>query len=256
MLLKNEFTFQKKSKIKAGEGKKEGLYPFFTSSDTKLLFLDDYLFDEEAIILGTGGMPSCNYYKGKFAVSTDNFVLKSNGNIFPKYLYYFLRNNNLSILKDGFYGAGLKHIGKEYIENIDIPSIAKGEQTKIINELDTIVKLINTRSVQINKLEELVKSRFIEMFTPFENQTKSMDDICSICRGASPRPISAYVTDNYDGVNWIKIGDVGEDDIYITHTKEKITEVGALKSRRVKPGDFILSNSMSFGRPYILGING
>ena len=94
------------------------------------------------------------------------------------------------------------------------------------------------------------------MFSPFEQQTKCMNQVCSICRGASPRPISAYVTSEDDGANWIKIGDVGEDDIYITRTSERITKEGAEKSRRVKPGDFILSNSMSFGRPYILGMHG
>lgn len=65
-----------------------------------------------------------------------------------------------------------------------------------------------------------------------------------------------YVTDDPEGVNWIKIGDAGEDDVYIIRTSEKITQDGAKKSRAVKPGDFILSNSMSFGRPYILGIDG
>ena len=85
---------------------------------------------------------------------------------------------------------------------------------------------------------------------------KLIGDTLSICRGSSPRPISKFVTNNNDGVNWIKIGDVNEDSLYITSTEEKITKEGALKSRSVKPGDFILSNSMSFGRPYILGIHG
>lgn len=44
--------------------------------------------------------------------------------------------------------------------------------------------------------------------------------------------------------------------MYISSTKEKITSEGAEKSRRVKKGDFILSNSMSFGHPYILNIDG
>ena len=94
------------------------------------------------------------------------------------------------------------------------------------------------------------------MFGKYKNDVVAMKDICFICRGASPRPISAFVTRDNTGENWIKIGDVGENDIYITNTSEKITKQGADKSRRVKPGDFILSNSMSFGRPYILGING
>lgn len=87
-------------------------------------------------------------------------------------------------------------------------------------------------------------------------KTVKLDDILSIARGASPRPISNYITNESAGVNWIKIGDVDPNSFFITHTEEKITKEGAKKSRYVKEGDFILSNSMSFGRPYILKING
>ena len=83
-----------------------------------------------------------------------------------------------------------------------------------------------------------------------------IEDVALICRGASPRPIIDYITKKEDGINWIKIGDVDDDSIYINKTEEKITNEGALKSRFVKKGDFILSNSMSFGRPYILNIDG
>ena len=77
-----------------------------------------------------------------------------------------------------------------------------------------------------------------------------------IYRGGSPRPIQNYITTSSDGFNWIKIGDVGENDKYIHSTQEKIIPEGVSKSREVHVGDFILSNSMSFGRPYILGIDG
>lgn len=83
-----------------------------------------------------------------------------------------------------------------------------------------------------------------------------MGKIATIVRGASPRPINNFITDKSDGVNWIKIGDVSIDSKYVTSCKEKITLEGARKSRFVKSGDFILSNSMSFGRPYILKIEG
>ena len=75
-------------------------------------------------------------------------------------------------------------------------------------------------------------------------------------RGASPRPISQYIANDPNGVNWIKIGDVEVGSKYVTKSAEKITLEGASKSRKVENGDFILSNSMSFGRPYILGIDG
>ena len=83
-----------------------------------------------------------------------------------------------------------------------------------------------------------------------------MGDGCEITRGGSPRPINQYLTNSPDGINWIKIGDVKEEEKYIISTKEKIKPEGVLKTRLVKEGDLILSNSMSFGRPYILKISG
>lgn len=85
---------------------------------------------------------------------------------------------------------------------------------------------------------------------------KKLGQLVSIVRGASPRPIKEYITDELNGYNWVKIGDVNTDSKYISKTKEKITKAGAEKSRFVKKGDFILSNSMSFGRPYIKEIDG
>lgn len=83
-----------------------------------------------------------------------------------------------------------------------------------------------------------------------------LGDVCVIERGGSPRPIDNYITDSADGLNWIKIGDATEGSKYITHTKEKIRKEGLKKTRFVHKGDFILSNSMSFGKPYILDIDG
>lgn len=83
-----------------------------------------------------------------------------------------------------------------------------------------------------------------------------LGDVCEIARGGSPRPIADYITDSPDGVNWIKIGDADENDKYILSAKQKIKPEGVKKSRFVRSGDFLLSNSMSFGRPYILAIDG
>ena len=80
-------------------------------------------------------------------------------------------------------------------------------------------------------------------------------DVCTVERGGSPRPIDKFITDDPNGINWIKIGDT-DDSMYITQTAQKIIPEGMKKSRYVQPGDFLLSNSMSFGRPYILKIDG
>jgi len=80
--------------------------------------------------------------------------------------------------------------------------------------------------------------------------------VCIIARGGSPRPIKEYITTADDGVNWIKIGDTEKNGKYISSTVEKIKPSGVSKSRMVHAGDFLLTNSMSFGRPYILKIDG
>lgn len=87
-------------------------------------------------------------------------------------------------------------------------------------------------------------------------EIKKLGEVCDVERGSSPRPIDNYLTDKEDGVNWIKIGDTKDVDKYIYSTKQKITKEGAKKSRYVKEGDFILSNSMSFGKPFIMKTDG
>lgn len=84
----------------------------------------------------------------------------------------------------------------------------------------------------------------------------TIDDVCEVARGGSPRPIKDYLTDTNDGINWIKIGDADKNGKYINSAKERIKPEGKSKSRYVHKGDFLLTNSMSFGHPYILNIDG
>ena len=104
---------------------------------------------------------------------------------------------------------------------------------------------------------ELIPKR---RFKEFENadawEQRKFGNIIQIERGGSPRPIEEYITTSSDGLNWVKIGDAPEQGNYITSTSEKIRSEGLSKTREVYPGDLILSNSMSFGKPYIMAIKG
>ncbi len=82
------------------------------------------------------------------------------------------------------------------------------------------------------------------------------ENIAFIVRGGSPRPIKEYLTESKDGINWIKIGDANPNTFYIDNVKEKIIPEGIKKSRYVEKGSLLLTNSMSFGRPYILNVDG
>ena len=90
----------------------------------------------------------------------------------------------------------------------------------------------------------------------FSWEQRNFADVVQIERGGSPRPIDDYITDSQNGLNWVKIGDAPAQGHYITKTAEKIRPEGLSKTREVHPGDLILSNSMSFGKPYIMGIDG
>ncbi len=81
-------------------------------------------------------------------------------------------------------------------------------------------------------------------------------DIADVARGGSPRPIDSYLTDDSSGVNWIKIGDAEQGGKYINSTRQRIKKEGVSRSRFVHSGDFLLTNSMSFGRPYIINVDG
>ena len=134
----------------------------------------------------------------------------------------------------------------------------KAEQERISSFLDALDNKINHQARLIKSLKKYKRGVVSKVFSEIEKEcnTVRLGDCVSILRGGSPRPIDAYITDDPDGVNWIKIGDTSADELYITRTREKIIPSGAKKSRRVFQGDLILSNSMSFGRPYILQIDG
>ena len=151
---------------------------------------------------------------------------------------------------------------------IPLPPI--DEQRKINEVIAHFDQLIELKQKRVEELKQLKKTCLAKMFpregenvpelrfpgfsTPWEQ--RKFSDLVLIERGGSPRPIDDFITDAPDGLNWVKIGDAPAQGRYITKTAEKIKPEGLSKTRQVQPGDLILSNSMSFGKPYIMGING
>ncbi len=190
-------------------------------------------------------------------------VIHDNNEVFIKdYLYYILASPIMySKFSQLAVGGVVNNLNSSLVRKVTIPLPPKSTQLAIVSELDKINELIRLKKEQLKDFDNLAQSIFYEMFgDPVENEkgweVKTLGEVCTIERGSSPRPITAYITDSKDGINWIKIGDAQEGSKYITSTKEKIKPEGLKKSRFVHKGDFILSNSMSFGKPYILKIDG
>ena len=167
-------------------------------------------------------------------------------------------------------GKSVVHLHNTDLEKIDLAYPNHEEQTQISGFFRGIDNLITLHQRKYDRLKNVKKSMLEKMFprdganvpeirfAGFTDawEQRKFSDLVLIERGGSPRPIDDYITDAPDGLNWVKIGDAPEQGRYITKTAEKIKPEGLAKTRQVQPGDLILSNSMSFGKPYIMGING
>ena len=149
---------------------------------------------------------------------------------------------------------------------VNIPSLP--EQQKIADFLTAYDTMIDTQTKRVEAMKTRKKGLLQKIFSQEirfkddhgqdfpEWKSKKLGESTYIERGGSPRPISKYITGDSNGINWIKIGDAPVEGNVITSVKEKIISEGVPKSRKVFKGDLILSNSMSYGRPYLLAVDG
>ena len=170
-----------------------------------------------------------------------------------RFLYYALQSKVDSLIAQGT-GSTFKAISKKVLEETQIPAYSIEEQEKITNKIVRVDSAIKLRKKQINLLEQLVKSRFIEMFGDITIndkgwKTQPLGELCTIIRGGSPRPIEKFLGGD---VPWIKIGDATDgESIYLHSTKEHIIREGVPKSCMVKTGSLIFANcgvSLGFAR--------
>lgn len=169
--IKDLFKFLPKSKHKAGDSLENGEYPFYTSSAVVNKYFDEYDYEADKLIFATGGTASVHYANSRFAVSADNFILEPNKDVNAKYVYYYL-NNNIQIIQDGFHGAGLQHLSKDYLSEINVPILDNSSQEKIVSILDKADEIRQKKKLANNKLDEFLKATFIDMFGEPETNEK------------------------------------------------------------------------------------
>ena len=159
----------------------------------------------------------------------------------------------------GIEGSTIKRLYNDNILNtvICMPSVPEQEHIGLFFEnLDNLITLHQRKCISFTgRAGRLISTVNKKRITSSWEQRK-FSELVQIERGGSPRPIDDFITDAPNGLNWIKIGDAPTQGNYITKTAEKIRPEGLSKTREVHPGDLILSNSMSFGKPYIMGIDG
>ena len=199
----------------------------------------------------------------RFEAATNQAVcgILPNKRFLPKFIFYYFLSKKDELVSQAA-GNAQPNISQLKIKNTAVPIPLISEQQRIVTILDEAFEGIATAKANAEKnlknARQLFESHLNFVFSQRGEGwvDRTLDQVCIVERGSSPRPIKDYFTSEPDGVNWIKIGDTKEGDKYIYSTSQKITPKGARQSRFVKEGDFILTNSMSFGRPYIMKTTG
>jgi len=246
-------------KIRHGKSQKEvevlnGKYPILGTGG-EMGRTNSFLYNKPSVLIGRKGtIDKPRYMESPFWTVDTLFFSEIFKNALPKYIYYNF------LLVDWYShneASGVPSLNASKIEQIQIPLPPLPEQTAIAKVLSDTDQLLQALQKKIAKKRLIKKGAMQELLKPKEGWERvALNEVIEVNRGGSPRPIQDYITSSPNGINWIKIGDTNPISKYITSSKEKIIQEGVQNSRQVKVGDFLLSNSMSFGRPYILKIDG
>lgn len=179
-----------------------------------------------------------------------------------KFLLYWLQSVADEIVAAGT-GATVQGVTLPFIKGLPFPGISFGEQKHIVAVLEQAFAALDRaranaemNTTDLSQLRDSIISVSLEAALDANSKRIRLGELCAIARGGSPRPISRFLTDDPNGINWIKISDATASGKFIESTREKIIKEGVSRSRYVTSGSFLLTNSMSFGRPYILRTDG
>ncbi len=240
---------------------KSGNVPVYGSGGI-MAYIDTAVYDKPSVLIPRKGSLEKLYYVDKpfWNVDTIFYTEINTELVCPKFVYYWLAKQHLERLNKA---GGVPSLTQAVLNKITIPVPPLEIQREIVRILDHFTELTTELTAELTarkKQYEYYRDRLLAFDVRGGGTSnvvwRTFGEVATIVRGASPRPIQSYITDDENGVPWIKIGDVPVGSKYITGTAEKITEEGSKKSRHINPGDFVLSNSMSFGRPYISKIHG
>ncbi|MFC4474209.1 restriction endonuclease subunit S [Comamonas denitrificans] len=220
--------------------------------------------DGKYLLIGRQGALCGNVQRtdGKFYATEHAVVVSSKRAINLDWAFHLLTMMNLNQYASKSAQPGLA-VGK--IQSLKIPIPCPKNPKKSLEIQAEIVRILDAMTAHTAELTAELTARkkqydyYRDKLLSFEEgevEWRTFGEVANIQRGASPRPIAKYITDDADGVPWIKIGDTSPGSKYVNGTAQKITTTGAKMSRILNKGDFIISNSMSFGRPYILNIKG
>ena len=251
-------THIRTGKLDANASAEDGQYPFFTCSKEPLR-IASYSYDCECVLVAGNGDLNVKYYKGKFDAYQRTYIIESidKSKLLVKYLYFFLYIY-VEVLRTQSIGGVIKYIKLGNLTDalIPLPSIEK--QAKIVAEFEKCDTLIDSRLRQLAMIDQLVKSRFIELFgdcdlTHPQESWVTIKEIGSVVGGATPKTDH----DEYWGgsYRWITPAELDADSGYIYDSVRKLTKAGveSCSLQEMPVGTVILSSRAPIGKVAIAG---
>ena len=233
--------------------RKAGIYPYYGANGIQD-YVDDYIFDDELVLLAEDGghfgstdKPIAYRVSGKCWVNNHAHVLKPKDYLNVDYLCYSLMFRDVSSIVNG---ATRQKLTQADMREIEIPLPALNEQHVIVDNLNKIFTLISLRKQQLSKLDELVKSRFIEMFGGVHDSKiypyKAVKELTNVVSGGTPnRDISEYWEEGT--IPWVKTTELQNN--IVTEVEEYITEQGlSNSSAKIVPSGTVLIAMYGQGR--------
>ena len=220
-------------------------------------FLDWFEHDRTAVVLSAIGA-QCGktwFADGQWTSIKNTIWLKSdNLNLLDKYLFYLSNGDQFWQIR----GQAQPFISLGDVKKTKVLLPPLSEQKRIVNLISSVDSYIEALEQQLGSVRSASNAHLEKIVSAFSDDWReiTLGEVLEISRGGSPRPIQEYLTDSEDGINWVKIADATRSEKYIYSTLQKIKREGISRSREVFSGDFVLSNSMSFGRPYIMRTDG
>lgn len=195
--------------------RRNGRYPYYGANGIQD-YVADYIFDDELVLLAEDGgnfgsktRPIAYRVSGKCWVNNHAHVLKPMANMDVDYLCYSLMFYDTEELVNG---ATRQKLTQAAMRKMLIPQRPITEQKKIVSELSKIQSIISVRQQQLQKLDELVKARFVELFgdesNPYNFPIVTIEDVASVQVGVVIKP-AQYYTDAGHGIKTFRSLNIG-----------------------------------------------
>ena len=240
--------------------RKPGPYPYYGANGIQD-YVSDYIFDDELVLLAEDGgnfgskeKPIAYRVSGKCWVNNHAHVLKPKDMLDVDYLCYSLMFYDVSGLVNG---ATRQKLTQADMRKMEIPLRSMFEQKRITAVLNKTSNLISLRKLQLAKLNELVKARFVELFGDPVNNSKNLPELTLPELGEFGRGVSKHRPRNDPKLlggeyPLIQTGEVANSELYITNYENTYSELGLKQSKMWKSGTLCITIAANIAKTAIL----